>query len=49
MVYVVLDYLIYVSTTVDVSLVVTHVYYFCSVLFVGFQTRVNLIILYMMV
>lgn len=41
----VLDCPTYVSTLVGDSVVVTHVYHFCLILFVWFQTWVGLIIL----
>lgn len=38
LVYVVFDYLVYVPTLVGKYLVVTYVYHYCSILFMGFQT-----------
>lgn len=44
----VLNYIIYISTLVSESVVITHVHYSCHVLFMHFQTQVDWIILDML-
>lgn len=41
----VLDSPIYMSTLIRDSIIIIHIYHVCSILFMGFQTQVDLIIL----